>query len=411
MARQVFAAALLLGALAAGPAAAGGLTGGAEFRVNTYTTGAQDDPAVAAQGATVVVAWESPGQDGSGDGVFVRRGGRAAAAASEELPANTYTTGAQDDPALAALDDGTFVVVWESTGQDGSGEGLFGRLLSSGGEPVGDEFAVNLRTTGNQDTPALAAAAGGGFLVAWEDAGQDGDGETVMGQRFDAAGARMGAEFRVNGATVGNQQEPAVAAHAGGFVVAWVSTTDEGADGSGTAVVARRLDADGAPLGDDIAVNTYTTGDQTHPVVAATADGFVVAWSSDGQDGAAAGVFAQRFDADGAKAGEEFQVNAFTTGAQDWPQIAARGDGSFLVAWESAGQDGSSDGVIGRFYGRDGSALGAEQRMNLATSGAQEDVSIAMDGRGGFLLVWESADGSSDGVWGRRAGGWPALPR
>jgi hypothetical protein len=191
----------------------------------------------------------------------------------------------------------------------------------------------------------------------------------------------------------------------------WVSVTDEGADGSGTAVVARRFDPQGAALGDDIAVNTYTTGDQTHPVVAAAAGGFVVVWSSDGQDGAAEGVFAQRFDAEGEKAGEEFAVNAFTTGAQAWPQIAAREDGSFLVAWESAGQDGSSDAVIGRQYGRDGLPLGPEQRINAVTSGAQEDVSISVDGRGGFVLVWESADGSSDGVSGRRAGGWPAFPR
>jgi hypothetical protein len=407
MARHVFAAVPLLCALAAGPAAAGG----PEFRVNTYTTGAQDDPAVAAQGGTVVVAWESPGQDGSGDGVFVRRGARAAGAASEELQVNTYTTGAQDDPAMAALADGTFVVLWESTGQDGSGEGLYGRFLSAAGEPAGDEFAVNLHTSGNQDTPGLAALPEGGFLAVWEDAGQDGDGETVVGQRFDTAGGRMGTEFRINGGTAGDQQEPAVAACAGGFVVVWVSATDEGADGSGTAVVARRFDAKGGALGDDIAVNTYTTGDQTHPVVAAAGGGFVIAWSSDGQDGAAEGVFAQRFDAEGEKAGEEFPVSAFTTGAQTWPQIAAREDGSFLVAWESAGQDGSSDAVMGRLYGRDGRPLGPEQRINAVTSGAQEDVSIAVDGRGGFVLVWESADGSSDGVSGRRAGGWPALPR
>src|SRR4029453_9441057 len=102
----------LVCALVAGPVAAGGLAGGAEFRANTYTTGAQEDPAVAAQGPTVVVAWESPGQDGNGDGIFVRHGARAAGAAGEELQVNTYTTGAQDDPAIAALDDGTFVVLW-----------------------------------------------------------------------------------------------------------------------------------------------------------------------------------------------------------------------------------------------------------------------------------------------------------
>jgi hypothetical protein len=406
MAGRVAAVALVVGALAAGPAAAAGVTGGAEFRVNTYTTGAQDDAAVAVQGATVMVAWESP-QDGSGDGIYARAAGRGGSAA-EELLVNTYTTGAQDDPAIAALSDGTFIVLWESTGQDGSGEGLYGRLLSAGGEPTGAEFAVNTHTAGNQDTPAVAALADGGFVAVWEDP-LDGDGEALMAQRFDAAGGRRGAELRINEGTVGDQQEPAIATSAGGFVVTWVSTSDEGADGSGAAVMARRFDLEGAALGDDILVNTYTTGDQTHPVVAATDEGFVVAWASDGQDGSADGIFAQRFDQDGARLGEEFQVNTYTTGVQLWPAVAAREDGVFMVIWESAGPDGSSDAVMGRLYGRDGAVQGPERTVNVISAGAQEDASIAVDARGGFLVVWESADGSSDGVSGRRVGGWPAV--
>jgi hypothetical protein len=408
MARRDFLAALPLCALAAGPLAAADITGGPEHRVNTYTTGAQDDPAVAVQGAMVLVAWESPGQDGSGDGVFVRRSGRGGDGAPEEVQVNTYTTNAQDDPAIAALADGTFVVAWESTGQDGSGEGVYARLLSAAGEPTGAEFAVATRTTGNQDTPAVAALAGGGFVVAWEDGAEDGDGETVMAQRFDASGGRLGAEFRVNGGTAGDQQEPAVAAQEEGFVVAWVSASEEGADGSGAAVIARRFDASGAALGDDIVVNTYTTADQTHPVVAATGAGFVVAWASDGQDGSSEGIFAQRFDTEGARVGEELAVNAATSGVQLWPVVAARKDGSFLVAWESAG-DGSGDAVLGRLFAADGAAQGPEQRINVATSGAQEDASIAADGRGGFLVVWETADGSSDGVAARRVGAWPGM--
>jgi hypothetical protein len=42
-------------------------------------------------------------------------------------------------------------------------------------------------------------------------------------------------------------------------------------------------------------VNKTTAGDQSQPTVAAFADGnFTAAWTSDDQDGAAEGVFAQR---------------------------------------------------------------------------------------------------------------------
>jgi hypothetical protein len=35
-----------------------------------------------------------------------------------EFQVNTYTTGSQSDPAVAAAADGAFVVVWESWGQE-----------------------------------------------------------------------------------------------------------------------------------------------------------------------------------------------------------------------------------------------------------------------------------------------------
>ncbi len=337
---------------------------------------------------------------------------RAQNPSNMEFRVNTYTTGTQRFGSIAGSMTYLFVVTWESAGQDGSGEGLFGRLLSTRGEPMGEEFAVNTHTVGNQDTPAVAGFAAGGFVAVWEDLDQDDDGETVMAQRFDAAGGRMGAEFRVNGGTVGDQYEPAVTTHEAGFVVAWASASAVGGDGSGAGIVARRFDLQGVALGDDIQVNTYTTGDQTHPALAAApGGGFVVAWASDGQDGAAEGIFAQRFDGEGARLGEEFQVNTYTTGVQLWPALAVSGAGAFLVVWESAGQDGSSDAVMGRLFGANGAARGPEGRINAITAGAQEDAAVAADGRGGFLVVWESADGSSDGVSGRRCGGWPRLPR
>jgi hypothetical protein len=47
-----------------------------------------------------------------------------------EIRVNTYTTGKQVNPAVAALAAGEFVVVWQSGGQDGSSYGIFGQRLS-----------------------------------------------------------------------------------------------------------------------------------------------------------------------------------------------------------------------------------------------------------------------------------------
>jgi hypothetical protein len=55
--------------------AQGGIPQDPEFRVNTYTTSGQGRTAVAADPVTgnFVVTWDSTGQDGSNTGVFGRR--------------------------------------------------------------------------------------------------------------------------------------------------------------------------------------------------------------------------------------------------------------------------------------------------------------------------------------------------
>lgn len=70
-----------------------------------------------------------------------------------ELAINSYTTGDQMRPAIGMSGTGSFVVVWSSMDQDGSGYGIFGRRFDSSGVGLGTEFAVSLFTTGAQDYP------------------------------------------------------------------------------------------------------------------------------------------------------------------------------------------------------------------------------------------------------------------
>ena len=59
------------------------------------------------------------------------------------------------------------------------------------------------------------------------------------------------------------------------------------------------------PTGTDTQVNTFTSGDQIYSSVTALNDGgFVVTWSSDGQDGSGYGIYGQRYAADGSSGGE-----------------------------------------------------------------------------------------------------------
>jgi hypothetical protein len=327
--------------------ASGNPLGSSEFRVNAYTTGTQRLARVASgTNGHAVVVWESPDQDGSADGIFGRQFDPAGVPGPEFL-VNSFTTSYQQHPSVAVGGDGRFVVAWQSYAPaDGSSWGVFARRYDAAGVAQGGEFLVNSHTTFTQQAPSIASDTSGNFVVVWESYGQDGSSFGIYGQRYDAGGAAAGIEFRVNSYTSGAQTTPSVAMDASGkFVVVWV-----GDDGSGPGIVGRRFNAAGAPVGPDFTVNSYTTDAQTHPSVSADAGGnFVVAWRSY-QDGSMEGVFGRRFDFQGRPEGPDFAVNSFTTGRQVYPSVAAAANGRFVVAWDSYGQDGDSMGVFGQRF-------------------------------------------------------------
>jgi hypothetical protein len=258
---------------------------------------------------------------------------------------------------MTAMDG--FVVAWlssGSSGNDASGESIQAQRFDSSGNPIGGQFQVNTFTTSTQGSPSVAAAAGG-FVVAWDSdgsSGNDASGSSIQARRFDSSGNPIGGDVQVNTFTTSTQRKPSVAADATGrFVVAWVSQGSSGNDVSDDSIQARRFDSSGNPIGDDFQVNTHTPSFQRWPSVAADAAGsFAVAWISYGSSGtddsSSYSIQARGFDSSGNAAGEELQVNLFTTSHQTSPSLAAAPGGRFVVAWMSYPQDLSNFGVFGR---------------------------------------------------------------
>lgn len=91
-----------------------------------------------------------------------------------EFQINTYPTDSQSFPIIAAFNDGSFVVVWATNGQDSSGYGIFGQCYTKIGNKKGEIFQVNTYFAGNQWQPAVATLNEGGFVVTWSSDGQDG---------------------------------------------------------------------------------------------------------------------------------------------------------------------------------------------------------------------------------------------
>ncbi|MES1212961.1 MAG: Ig domain-containing protein, partial [Singulisphaera sp.] len=354
----------------------------------------------------LIVAWASASEDGSGDGVYAQRYNLNGAAIGAPFRVNTTTSGNQTAPAVAMDSLGDFVIVWQSAGQDGSGDGIYGRRYGYDATPLAGEFRVNSTTTGNQQAPAIAMNDTGAFAVAFQSASRDASGNAVVARVYSAAGTALASDFQVNQFTSGDQQAPSIAMAASGqFIVSWQSAAQ---DGNGDAIVARRYGSTGTALAAEAIVNQTTAGNQDAPSVAANSDGsYVIAWQSAGQDGNSDAVVARRYDASGVAQGNEFQVNQFTTGSQSAPSVTSADSSGFVVAWQSAGQDGNSDAVVARQYSATGTASGNEFVVNTFAAGAQNNPWIAMEADGDFLVAWQSASqetggGTSLGVFARR---------
>jgi hypothetical protein len=395
-------AGLVLVSALAWPAGAGAqVPWGSEFRVNTYTFGAQRWPAVASdESGNMVVAWHSDGQDGSMDGVYAKRYDASGAIIGVEFRANSHTTLRQMAAAVASSATGDFVIVWQSEGQDGDSFGVFGRRYNALGTALGTEFQVNTYTTGYQGRPAVGADRDGNFMVVWHGGG-DGDTNGIHARRYTAAGV-SGPVFLVNEYTTDVQTFPVVAVHTDSeSAVVWHSS---GQDGSSFGIYGRRFSSTGVALGNEFRANTYTTGNQGNPAVAYRADGsFVVVWNSDGQDGSGLGIFARHVDAAGAPQGIDFPVNTTTAGFQDAAAVAAYGQGEFMIVWRGPGP-GDSSGVFAQGFSDTGAAQGQEFLVNTYTTGSQGLASVAAAPAGLFTVVWGSngQDGSSYGIYAQR---------
>jgi len=368
----------------------------AELVVNSTLTGMQDRPQVAGlTDGRFVVAWQSDKQDTDEWGIFLRRikaGGGGLEGV--EFQANMEVADDQENPAVAALSDGGFVAVWEGFGQDGNGDGVFGQRFQANGVKSGVEFPVNTHTVSNQELPDVAALAGGGFVVVWSGVGPE-DWGGVYGQVFSSDGVKSGVQLPINATTQWDQRAPAVAGLAdGSFVAAWESQLQ---DGDGQGIYARRFGSDGAPLSSESVVNDFWQLDQAYPAVGSlVGGGYVIAWHSDGQDGSNNGVLARVFDGSSLAVTPEFVVHDYTLGEQRYPALAGLSSGGFAIVWESKGQDGSDAGVYCRVFSADGLPTGTEFPVNTFTASNQQSPSISSTPAGQFLVTWRSWQQAGD---------------
>jgi hypothetical protein len=385
--------------------------------VNTTTSSNQTLPKSAAltDGGYVTV-WAG-NQSGTYD-VYGQRFDKTGARVGAEFQANTYTANSQgaagtNDANLdvTGLAGGGYVVTWASDLQDGGSWGVYARNYDAQGHSAGAEYRVNTTTASLQWVPQTTGLTGGGYVIVWASASQDGDGYGVYAQRYNSAGVAQGSEFRVNVVTASDQGARAAGEEGlsvtrlsdGGFAVSWYSTTGGTGD-----VYARLYNADGTARTGEFQVNTYTTGWQWTPQTTVLANGqLLVTWASEGQDGSGNGLYGQRFDLTGAALGDEFIINTTVSGQQGnlfngrAHDVVGLADGGWVATWYDSAKDGSSGGIYMQRFDANGTMLGTETLVNSVTSGDQRSPTVVALVDGGYAISWASdaQDGWGYGVY------------
>ncbi|MEY8144690.1 hypothetical protein AB9F27_21465, partial [Falsihalocynthiibacter sp. CO-5D18] len=382
---------------------ADGTPQGGETQVNVYTTGNQEYQQITAlSDGGWVITWRSPGQDGDDSGVYAQAYNADGTPQGGETHVSTYIAGSQYSQQVTALSDGGWVITWTSWGQDGDAAGIYAQAYNADGTPQGTETQVNTYTTLEQYNAQITGLNDGGWVITWVSYDQDGSFPGVYAQAYNPDGTPQGGETQVNTYTTSGQYEPQITALSdGGWVIAWNSS---GQDGDGWGIYAQAYNPDGTPQGSETQVNTYTADNQYFPQITALSDGgWVITWTSQRQDGDGNGVYAQAYNADGSARGDETQVNTYTASSQYEPQITALEGGGWVITWLSAGQDGSSYGVYAQAYYADGSTQGDETQVNTYTEGNQYLPQIAALEGGGWVITWQSTgqDGGGAGVYSR----------
>jgi hypothetical protein len=347
------------------------------------TTAPAASPAPGSPDGSFVVAWSGSG-DGDTDGVFARRIDATGKPIGENFRVNTYTTNSQSGGSIAYDPTGGFAVTWTSTGQDGSGDGVYAQQYDAAGLPRGGEFRVAETTAGRQYSGAPAFDADGSLVIAWTGAGI-GDSDGVFFRRFDQTGNPLGAETRINAASPGIQQSLTIArVPSGGILFAWEELPQQGGFYS---IRVSRLAADGT-LGNEFVASSVNQSFQSHARLAVMTNGdFVVAWSAVRLVDWDVQAFARRFRADGTPLSDDFVLNHHVPGSQYVADLEPTADGGFVASWDSSEQDGSARGVYARSFDATGQADAPEFRLSTTSAGDQHSPRLRVLS-GGLLAMW-----------------------
>lgn len=278
-----------------------------------------------------------------------------------DIRVNEITAGTQTDVSSLALNDGSILITWRSPDPLNPGNAhLFGRRFSADGVALTGQ--VQLSAGGSDGSYSLIQRGKetGPLAFAYEN-----DGE-IFGRSFDPVtlAAQFG-EIQLNTTLTGRPTSIGLQTLSNNNLLLRFDSPEGGTDGTEIRNRVFSISSNGGlvPVSinastNDYLVNTTRAGDQTGLRGIRLADSRVLEiWQSSGSgDGSGDAILARYLGADGTPSGADFVLNTTVIGNQLSPAILGFADGRRLVWWHSF-ESGTTDTIRGRWVDHDG-ALG-----------------------------------------------------
>ncbi|UCE05435.1 MAG: T9SS type A sorting domain-containing protein, partial [bacterium] len=329
-----------------------------------------------------VIAWEDE-RNVNRDIYFQRYESNGVKKGNNQRTNDAGSAAASNALVIAIDDDGNFVIAWQDERNVNSSV-YYQRYDSSGDAQEKNQRANDVVVIAQQGSPAIAMNGSGNFVIGWPD-NRNNLFSDVYFQYYNSSGIAQGnnqfaAQFYLFrfGRTISIAIDDL-----NNFLILWSMAEFHG-DGWGYTIEYQLYNSYGIPLGDEqIADYTYYGRSVGSSIAMNGCGNFVIVYTRNDN------ICFQQYNAFGVKQGNAQKVNDMATGeTQNAPAIAMNDNGNFVIAWEDRRHDNFD--IYFQRYNSMALAQGNNQRANDdAGSTDQYRPSIAMDGSGNFVIAWE----------------------
>ncbi|MFK7803735.1 MAG: hypothetical protein AB8G95_19030 [Anaerolineae bacterium] len=310
----------------------------------------------------------------------------SSAADESVYPAGLNDEMKQEDVRVAGLANGTLLLGWDieieafPSSVPADERDLFGKIYNADGTTITSDIQLyDYDSIGHANDVALTPTSDGGFYAVWFRDKQ------IAARKFNSSGVATGPAQTILTDTVGTNEPEMVELTNGNFMLTYRQSVEFGHYEVGS----RLYDSTLTPVTSIMSSNEVSVTFVIKPNVAPLRNGgSIISWPGRNNSGDTH-VFAQLFDASGAKVGPNKQVSASPVPNQESAQIAPFLSGNSVVVYQTSSSD-----IAGRLLNQLGEPLIDEFIVNkVQLSGFQHRPDVVGLKDGSFVVTWESFGG------------------